>query len=66
MLAYVGKIAFVAAMGVLVACGPKLPNYDYAQEPDPRTSEYIIGVADGLTINVWKNDQLSTSVVVVN
>ncbi len=51
-------------MGLFTACGPKMPNYNYTKEPDPRVSEYIIGVDDGLTINVWKNDQLSTSVVV--
>lgn len=52
-------------MGVLfVGCGPKMPGYDYTQEPDPRRSEYVIGVDDGLNINVWKNEPLSTTVVV--
>jgi polysaccharide export outer membrane protein len=35
--------------------------YDYAKEPDPRKTEYVIGVTDGLRINVWKNPELSTS-----
>ena len=64
MLAYVGKIGLVAVVGLLVACGPKVPNYDYSREPDPRVSEYVVGVADGLSINVWKNNQLSTTVIV--
>jgi polysaccharide export outer membrane protein len=62
--AYVGNLAVVAIVGLLVACGPKVPNYDYSKEPNPRLSEYVVGVDDGLNINVWKNDQLSTSVVV--
>lgn len=64
MQAYVGKLALVALFGLLVGCGPKVPNYDYAKEPDPRRSEYVVGIDDGLNINVWKNEQLSTSVVV--
>lgn len=48
----------------IVACGPKVPNYDYSKEPNPRLSEYVIGVDDGLNINIWKNEQLSTSVIV--
>ncbi len=54
----------VLAFGLIVACGPKMPNYDYSKEVDPRVSEYVVGVDDGLNINVWKNEQLSTSVVV--
>ena len=54
----------VLAFGLIVACGPKMPNYDYSKEVDPRVSEYVVGVDDGLNINIWKNEQLSTSVVV--
>jgi polysaccharide biosynthesis/export protein len=36
-------------------------SYDYSKEPDPRKSEYVIGVGDELRINVWKNGDLSTS-----
>ncbi len=64
MQAYVGNVLFVLAFGLIVACGPKLPSYDYASEVDPRVSEYVIGVDDSLNINVWKNEQLSTGVVV--
>lgn len=64
MQAYVGKLVAVLAFGLIVACGPKMPNYDYSKEVDPRVSEYVVGVDDGLNINIWKNEQLSTSVVV--
>jgi protein involved in polysaccharide export with SLBB domain len=37
----------------LAACGVSVPKYDYAQEPDPRNSEYVLGVGDDLAINVW-------------
>lgn len=45
----------------LAACGSTLPNYDYGKEPDPRTGEYVLGISDELTVNVWKNPDLSTS-----
>ncbi len=64
MQAYVGKLVAVLAFGLIVACGPKMPNYDYSKEVDPRVSEYVVGVDDSLNINIWKNEQLSTSVVV--
>ena len=34
-------------------------NYDYSKEPDPRKKEYVIGVTDGIHVNVWKNPELS-------
>ena len=65
MQAYVGNAAVVAlVVGLIVACGPKVPNYDYSKEPNPRVSEYVVGIDDRLNINIWKNEQLSTSVVV--
>ena len=64
MQAYVGNLAVVALIGLIVACGPKVPNFDYSKEPNPRLTEYVIGVDDRLGINVWKNEQLTTSVVV--
>ncbi|NUP08884.1 MAG: polysaccharide transporter [Polyangiaceae bacterium] len=39
-------------------------NYDYGKEFDPRKHEYVIGPADGLTINVWQNGDLSTQAIV--
>ena len=45
---------------VLAACGVKAPNYDYSKEPDPRNTEYVLGVGDDITINVWENPGLTT------
>ena len=64
MRAYVRNLTFVALLGALVGCGPTLPKYDYSKEPDPRLSEYVIGVEDALSINVWKHDELSSQVLV--
>ncbi len=36
-----------------------MPKYNYAGEPDPRKSEYVIGIADTLQVRVWKNPDLS-------
>lgn len=52
-------------MVVLAAgCPPKLPNYDYAKEPDPRSSELVLGVGDSVAINVWENANLNTEVTI--
>lgn len=40
-------------------------NYDYSKEYDPRKHEYVIGPADGLSINVWQNTDLSNPQAVV-
>ena len=57
-------MAAVRAGLVAIVCGAAgCPGvaYDYGKEPDPRKQEYVIGVTDGLRINVWKNAELSTS-----
>lgn len=40
-------------------CTPNI-QYDYAAEPDPRKTDYVLGPSDTLRINVWKNAELST------
>lgn len=53
------------AIVVLAAgCPPKLPNYDYSKEPDPRTSEIVLGVGDVVAINVWENANLNTEATI--
>jgi len=52
-------LALVLCIAGLTACGTV--SYDYSKEPDPRKQEYVIGISDGLRINVWKNAELSTS-----
>lgn len=44
----------------VVLAGCASISYDYSKEPDPRKKEYVIGISDGLAINVWKNPELST------
>jgi polysaccharide export outer membrane protein len=46
------------------ATAPRHAEYDYSKEPDPRQSEYVIGVADQLSILVWKYPDLSRDVTV--
>ena len=58
------RLVLAAAVTLLCACGPKAPNYDYAKEPDPRKSEYILGIGDELTINVWENPGLNTEALI--
>lgn len=58
------NIAVVLTAGLIVGCGPSMPSYDYAAEPDPRRSEYVVGVGDALAITVWKNPALSGTVTV--
>lgn len=48
----------------LAACGSTLPNYDYSQEPDPRSQEWVLGVGDDITINVWENPGLTTEATI--
>ncbi len=57
-------LSLAAVIGAASACGPRAPGYDYTTEPDPRTSEYIIGVSDQLLINVWNNPALSGEALV--
>ena len=61
---YLGGFLVLALWVGAIGCGPKAPNYDYSKEPDPRKAEFVIGVGDELSINVWKNDALSTEGVV--
>lgn len=46
------------------ACHPVAPVYDYGREPDPRNSEYVLGIGDQLGINVWENAALSTDALI--
>jgi polysaccharide biosynthesis/export protein len=56
---------FMVVAVVLAACGgnPSI-RYDYGREPDPRKTEFVVGVADHLAIRVWKNPDLSAEVIV--
>ena len=55
----------IALVVTIAACGGhSLPPYDYAKEPDPRKSEYVIGVGDRIVITVWRNADLATEATV--
>jgi polysaccharide export outer membrane protein len=57
-------VATATTAAVLAGCGPHIPDYDYAREPNPRQTEFQIGVSDRLQITVWQNANLSTAVTV--
>ena len=50
---------------LFVGCSPAATGYRYADEPDPRRSEYLIGVTDVLNIRVWRNPDLSLEATVM-
>ncbi|MBI4508914.1 MAG: polysaccharide biosynthesis/export family protein [Deltaproteobacteria bacterium] len=57
ILLFLGSLLFFS-------CTPRTPFYDYSKEPDPRRSEYVIGVSDGIRIDVWNNRELGTQATV--
>ena len=63
----VRRLIPVLALALLLAataCKPTLPKYNYAAEPDPRNSEWILGVGDQISINVWENAALNTEATI--
>lgn len=53
-----------ALMALLSACAAPAIKYDYSIEPDPRRSEYVIGVSDALSVQVWRNPEVSRDAIV--
>ena len=49
-----------------MGCGTTHPPYNYASEPDPRKSEYVLGSSDIVKITVWRNPDLSTDATVLS
>jgi polysaccharide export outer membrane protein len=58
------RIVLAAAVAFACACGPKVPSYDYAKEPNPRKTEYVLGIGDRIGINVWENPGLTTDAII--
>jgi polysaccharide biosynthesis/export protein len=59
------RLLALLALGIMLAgIGCTEVVYDYSKEVDPRTREFVIGVADVVRINVWKNPELSTEATV--
>jgi polysaccharide export outer membrane protein len=57
-------VLLALALAAPTGCAPTLPRYDYASEPDPRTTEWILGIGDQLSINVWENPGLTTEATI--
>lgn len=58
-------LVLVCSLVVAVAaCKPTLPKYNYAGEPDPRNAEWVLGVGDQISINVWENPGLTTEATI--
>jgi polysaccharide export outer membrane protein len=50
-----------AWLAVATGCANLPPTYPYAKEPNPLKTEYVIGVADGVTVTVWQHEEFNTS-----
>src|SRR5262245_48790801 len=57
-----GRIVALCLLAAGAGCAGAADNQRYAAEPDPRSGEYIIGAADELDIQVWKNPELNTKI----
>jgi polysaccharide export outer membrane protein len=54
-----------AVLAALAAgCGARPPDYDYSKEPNPRKSEFVIGVSDEMLVTVWRKPELTTTATV--
>lgn len=56
----VPTLLLLLTSAVLGACGPSIyETYAYGKEYDPRKHEYVIGVTDNISIQVYKSPDLS-------
>jgi polysaccharide export outer membrane protein len=62
----VAGLALVAAAlsAAGAGCATPRPPFDYAGEPDPRQSGFLLGPSDVLKVNVWHNPDLSGEAIV--
>ncbi len=54
--------AWIVAAALVGGCAGAHPRFEYALEPDPRTREYVVGPADELRVNVWRDNELSLEI----
>jgi polysaccharide export outer membrane protein len=59
-----GRMLAALVLVLAAGCTPKIPNYEYAKEPDPRSKELTLGVGDVIGINVWENNNLSVEATI--
>jgi polysaccharide export outer membrane protein len=52
------RIFALASIVFVVGCASSR-RFEYGREPDPRRQEYVVGPADQLRINVWRDQELS-------
>jgi len=58
------RAVIVFFLVVLAGCPKPVPFHDYAKEPDPRSTELILGVGDVVAINVWENKEFNTEATI--
>ena len=54
----------MAVIVLAAGCPQKIPKYDYSKEPDPRSSELVLGVGDVVAVNVWETANLNTEATI--
>jgi polysaccharide export outer membrane protein len=52
------RICALASIVLVIGCATSR-GFEYGKEPDPRRQEYVVGPADQLRINVWRDQELS-------
>ncbi len=57
-------LSILVALVVAGGCKPTMPRFNYAGEPDPRNSEWVLGIGDQISINVWENPGLTTEATI--
>jgi polysaccharide export outer membrane protein len=60
----IGMSGLALALLLASGCFHQARPYNYANEPDPRKAEFVLGPSDVLHINVWKNPDLSGDTIV--
>jgi polysaccharide export outer membrane protein len=56
---WASSLAATLFAGLTIGCAAPISNYNYAQEPDPRRGDFVLGPSDVLRITVWHNADLS-------
>jgi len=57
-------LATLVSVTMTFGCSGAAPTYPYDKEPNPKTSEYVIGAADDLSVEVFKHQEFNAGVTV--